>query len=704
MTIANARPSRGVEIAWPRPVDFRLSNGVIQYRVRGTTAWIAIFSLSDVGGVNDGIVLSVLQAHGFTVDGNGKLHLTALEQSFGTLQTTITNLVGGLQQAVDGLSQDLQDEITRATLADTSFDLRVDEIESAIDVDPSNPEYGLLGTDPTGAIRPGDRIVGVAAEDPSGNVASVLLADGTVTTPRQRVGIISQGDVVQDVLESDYTIAHADPDGNVVWGILGPEFVANGLTPVQMADLNNRLASNALGRRPITSAQLPVADVNTIVGYGQSLMMAQEAWPALSKVQVGGNTMLGQDVRPVDLDGPNFTPVGGATFQPLVSKVRDANTGAILTDAQVAALSPGDAARGESPVIGMANMLSWLIARRTMGSAQPFNVVVPAVSGMTIEQLSKVNGQDNVNRYNRFVSAVQQSQDAATALGKSHVITAIVFMQGEYDYALNLGTRNGTKVLYKAALAKLHADMVLDVKAITGQSDDPIFIIYQTGASYTVDADANGVSGLHVGMAQFEYAIENPARVIMAGPVYQITDKSGHLDPNGSRWFGEFLAKAYNSAVIEARAFRPVSPTRIQRLTPTRYRVHYHVPEPPLVFDLPYSVNAATAVPNQGFRVTDAGGEVAIRSVDIVAPTVVEIVTGRAVSAATGLLWYAPFTGANGNGCVRDSDRRDAFDSYVYATGTGQYASANIPGLVGRRYPLGNWSVGFCVPVTYQES
>lgn len=81
MTIANARPSRGVEIAWPRPVDFRLSNGLIQYRVRGTTAWITVFSLSDLGGVNEQIVLATLQARGFTVDGDGKLHLTALEQA-----------------------------------------------------------------------------------------------------------------------------------------------------------------------------------------------------------------------------------------------------------------------------------------------------------------------------------------------------------------------------------------------------------------------------------------------------------------------------------------------------------------------------------------------------------------------------------------------------------------------------------------------
>jgi len=452
--------------------------------------------------------------------------------------------------------------------------------------------------------------------------------------------------------------------------------------------------------------QQPVADFNTIIVYGQSLAMAQESWPALSTTQQFGNLMLGGDVRPTALDGAGWTQVSPTGLQPLVAKVRSGSTGAVLNSAAVAALTPGDAARGENPGVGMANLASWMIQRRTMIAADPFIVLCPAVSGMTIEQLSKVNTQDGVDRYSRYTAGLTQAHAAATTganAGKTHTVAAIVYMQGEYDYVTGLGSTKVTKAAYKAALAQMRLDMIADAKAITGQTEDPIFILYQTGATYTSDADSAGAPGLHVGMAQLEFALENPGKVAMAGPVYPVTDKGGHLDPNGSRWFGMQLGKVFHRTVVEGTRFRPLSPTKVEQVTALKIRVHFHVPCPPLVFDTPYVMTTATDYPAKGFRVTDTAGDVPITGVTITGGTMVDIALGRAIDAATARVWYASKTITNGNGNLRDSDPFLARDLYEYTAGTGQYAAANIPALVGSPYPLWNWATAFYLPIGYSE-
>ena len=52
--------------------------------------------------------------------------------------------------------------------------------------------------------------------------------------------------------------------------------------------------------------------------------------------------------------------------------------------------------------------------------------------------------------------------------------------------------------------------------------------------------------------------------VVMAGSPYPYTDRGGHLDANGYRWFGEMLAKAYyKSRVLGASVSYLSSPRRL---------------------------------------------------------------------------------------------------------------------------------------------
>lgn len=92
--------------------------------------------------------------------------------------------------------------------------------------------------------------------------------------------------------------------------------------------------------------------------------------------------------------------------------------------------------------------------------------------------------------------------------------------------------------LYYKYLLQLKNNMQDAVKKYYGQDDAPLFITYQTGAQYT-----RGTT-LEVGMAQLNASNENED-IVCAGPVYPMTDRGGHLDSNGYRWYGEMLGKVY---------------------------------------------------------------------------------------------------------------------------------------------------------------
>lgn len=553
----------------------------------------------------------------------------------------------------------------------------------------------------SGVFSAGD-VLQQSFEDANGNAVAGIKPDGTFVVEKQLIGFSTSGGITSSGSDANYDVAFYDNSNNVIWGIKDNEVVS---PPTLLdADTRNKLFTASWFNKDIKGVQLPTADYNTIVLYGQSLAMGHEGWPALttSKAQQFGNLMWGGDVRPNTLDGASWTSQSPTGFQPLVAKCTDNTTGAILSDVAVAALSPGDGARGETSVVGMANTISWLLSRKYLATQKPFVAICPAVSGKTIEQLSKVNTQDATNRYTRFTQAISQIQSAAAGASKTHAVTAIVWMQGEWDYDTTNGSTKATKALYKAMLAQLRTDMIADIKVTTGQTEDPIFILYQTGASYTRDVDSASVPGLHIGMAHLEFALENPNKVILAGPIYPATDKNGHLDSNGYRQFGTNLAKAYVGAVIEGKRFRPLSPIKIEKLTPFKVRVHFSVPKPPLQFSSAYVVNTATDYTAKGFRVTDAGGDVPIVSVGIVADTIVEINLLRQLSTSP-YVWYASQTVSAGNGNLCDSDDVISKELYEYTAGTGQYASANIAALVNKPYDQRNWATAFYLPVGYTE-
>lgn len=455
---------------------------------------------------------------------------------------------------------------------------------------------------------------------------------------------------------------------------------------------DNLLWSYRYQNRVNTLAPLPIWKYNHIFVYGQSLGQGYEGWPALSKSPRFGNVMLGQAPRPNDATLPQFVGVSDSNFDPLIGVTQTPDDpSVVLTDSQVSALAAGNGAMGEAPIIGAINQWKTLHNDwRGFDNDQSALVVGGAygVGGMAIEQLTK-GATDS--KWPRLSGAVSTAQANAASLSATYGIPCWLWMQGENNYDPGAGSYDTSKAGYKAKLGVLRSDV--DTDFASTQTKKPAMFMYQTGGSSSRDDNQ-----LSIGMAQLEYAVQTP-NTYMVGPTYQYPDKGVHLDPNSYRWFGEMVGKVMHYVMDRRQNWLPLYPRRSDFVGNTIH-IDFHVPVAPLVFDNPYSGYAAASIPNQGFRVTDAAGaDNPIVSLRIVLDTIVEVVCARPLTADS-LVWYAS-QATNGHGGLRDSDPFLAVDNYEYTAGSGQYAASNIATLVGRPYPLYNWSVAFCITASY---
>ncbi|OWY89630.1 hypothetical protein [Raoultella ornithinolytica] len=418
-----------------------------------------------------------------------------------------------------------------------------------------------------------------------------------------------------------------------------------------------------------------------IVWYGQSLSTDQEGWPALSKEAYArlGNLMLGNSVRPNSRTSPSFTPLGTASMTPLKAVVQSITGSSVLTDAEVAALSPGAGNEGEGAVAAV-NMLRTLFLQQMSLLEDPGRVLAVSscgVNGRTIEELSKGASPE---LYNRITQAVSQIKAIAEGDSKTFGIGAFCFLQGEWNYNASYGG-NGTREGYKALQRQLYSDFVSD---FCSQQQPPAMFTYQTSGVYTSDSYELGI-----GMAQLDLATEG-GNTYGVCPSYPFPDKGGHLTSNGYRWMDMFFGKVMFRVLVLGEGWEPLHCTSAT-ITDNYSLLNYDVPYPPLQWGTPYVGRTATTYADKGYRATDDNGALPITAVQIVADTVVKLTFSR-TAVGTVKIWYADKTSHSGNGCLKDSDPFRATENYVYTEGSGQYADENIPELVDKPYPLNNWA------------
>jgi hypothetical protein len=526
----------------------------------------------------------------------------------------------------------------------------------------------------------------------------------------QQIGapLLSSVDSVQPVVEQQRLVTEAfsaesdadisgfvfrDSVGFVLMNLNGEQSDQNndGVDDISRRNAANLAAAAAARDEINTRIARPVYDYNILITDGQSLSNGNEGWAALSKdIRATLNiNMLGDSVRPKNENGSTFTPLNGAEIRSARAVVQDLiappDGGNLMTDEAVAALPRGANNFGETVDIGA--MWMWremqLQFRGVVTDERKIVAVNCGVGGQIIEHLSTGHSW---GFYNRIISAVTQIKAIADAEGKTCGVVGFLYLGNEYNYDSTKGGATD-RAEYRALLRKLIDDVITDTTAITGQTEPPLTVLYQTSGSWTRDS-----TNMSIGEAQLDICAAD-ANVMMASPAYAVTDKGGHLDANGYRWLGMQFGKVLHRAIDRRQNWRPLQPLSVT-LSGTFLRADFLVWSPPLQFRSCYVGSSPTTYAAKGFRVTDDAGDVPVTRVEIVADTVVDITLGRETTGDV-YLWYASQTGSNGNGNLFDSDTTVAVANYEFHEGTGQYPESNIPELVNRPYPLNNPCVAF---------
>ena len=373
--------------------------------------------------------------------------------------------------------------------------------------------------------------------------------------------------------------------------------------------------------------------------YGQSLSTGHQSYPSMSTESLEGNYMIGDQV---------WINLGNTTFD----KFNPLKASLAISDKNSAKTKNGGIA--ECPIVAAVNHLRLKLNDPDV----KYVATSTGTGGKTIEQLSKhcTNGY----LYNDFKYAMFYGAKISRELNSVISCPAIIWMQGEYNYTsdsekgLTLGVPNTTdKNEYKALLYKLKNDMQQDVMNSYAQNEKPLFITYQTGAQYT-----RGKT-LEIGMAQLETANENED-MICAGPVYPMTDRGGHLDANGYRWYGEMLGKAYYRTKVLGQRFVPLQPIEISRTDNAKeIKIRFLVPKLPLVLD-DWTVQKKT---DYGFRVYNDNAQQTITNIRIEGDCVY-LTCAQDLSGVIEINYAGD--GANGgHGNLRDSDDYEAYYKYI---------------------------------------
>jgi hypothetical protein len=237
--------------------------------------------------------------------------------------------------------------------------------------------------------------------------------------------------------------------------------------------------------------------------------------------------------------------------------------------------------------------------------------------------------------------------------------------------------------------------MSSDVTSVYRQTKPPVFITYQCGAQYTRDFD------IPIGMAQLELANSDP-RIIMAGPVYPVTDRGGHLCPNGSRWYGEMMAKVYYKTIIKGEKWTPLQPKKFTK-GKDFIDIEYHVPEPPIRLD----TLTLMKTKNYGFEIKQNGVSRDIANVSIISSGKIRLTVSSLLLDENIEINYAG-PSASGHGNICDSDKFISFEKYKDLVAHGETdmernrfkpksEPRNLTGeiIYGKPYPLQNFSVAY---------
>lgn len=435
-------------------------------------------------------------------------------------------------------------------------------------------------------------------------------------------------------------------------------FIVSGFDQVVSADSFEALRSMIGGtpRRPLEQGNrvdlLGSAGWQHLMVYGQSLSTGIAAQPALSTVQPYANVTFGSGVRSSSTDSVvtnrNSVP-GTSTVKPLVEENAAPNNPA----------ADGGTDSGETICTAMADAACEIAAIET--GVNPTDLAFFAsAAGHTGSDIGYLSDPDahhpwgGSGWFRLLVEHLTKAKQHATANGRTYACNVVVYMQGEADAAV--GT---TRAEYRERLIALREDIDARVRAITGQTSPVHMLVYQTAAS-------NGPATLDrlsaIKLAQVDAITQSPL-IHFAGPVYHLPAAVDaiHLTNAAIRQYGRHVGRCVKQLMIDG-----VEPDCIWPLSATargaQLRVQFRVPTYPLRID----EEAFGLVKDRGFRVRDAGGEVAISDIRIAKTGDAVVMTlARGLGAGAVVRHALDFRSTknrftvSASGCLRDSTADD---------------------------------------------
>ena len=228
------------------------------------------------------------------------------------------------------------------------------------------------------------------------------------------------------------------------------------------------------------------------------------------------------------------------------------------------------------------------------------------------------------------------------------------------------------------------------MQALTGQADPPAFCTFQLSGGPNANL-------LNISQAQLDLARNPPfPDWFLFGPGYAYLDDQFHYTPNGARNFGAKFGQLFHKIFTLGQGWLPLSPTQVT-CRGNQILIDFHVPEPPLAFDVAYLATTPILYPDYGFAATDSAG--LLNVVSVAFPTLPDgttadacvLITVDRTIAAGCVVTYADGPNHNGTGNLRDSDPTVSHLAYAYTDFSGQLPQENIPALIGKPYELFNW-------------
>ncbi|MBO5868778.1 MAG: hypothetical protein J6Q54_07720, partial [Oscillospiraceae bacterium] len=409
--------------------------------------------------------------------------------------------------------------------------------------------------------------------------------------------------------------------------------------------------------------------------------------------------------------------------------------GSITDSSSGDTLSPLATTGNQHPIISAGNVLAQLI--KDAGYDTDIILGSYGSGGRTIAQLMSEERQAEIKaeegyaydclssgRYEVFEDSVNAISQYAASNDQSVSCPVIVYLQGETDQNTDeqLGYPDnpsragygvgGDKEKYKKYMRRLKDDMQRKIMEAYGQTEKPLFIIYQVSGTYTRTQYSS------INMAQIEFAQENEDVILVQTPYFAPHyTNSHHLTVNGYRWLGEYIGRYIYTALVEREKPWPMLPESFSIEGGNMVRITVAGAQDGLRVDT-HTVEDATNANNlYGFNLLVDGTNIVPQKVALSGDEIVLVLPeGTNLYAANSVYVYYAGKNAKGTGNIRDNCTDLGFYAYLddsNDTGTGNNQGVshsaldeNGNSLIGKKYPLYNWLASFCyeLPVERKQS